>query len=226
VAACGRDELRTEATKREVERAGSECVAIRLDVSQPPEIEHAIERTVEAFGGLDILVNCAGISEVDGWAAVHEHTLEGWNLTFAVNVTGPFLLSKAAIPHLIEAGGGSILHISSIAGEIVLAGNSAYGASKAALNHLSNHIAAEYAHARIRSNAISPGEIETPASTRAFALAEMAGALSRDELLAKYPIRRFGQPEEIAETAVFLCSDEARFLTGAVLPVDGGYTRL
>jgi NAD(P)-dependent dehydrogenase (short-subunit alcohol dehydrogenase family) len=224
VAASGRDPDRTEATRGEIERRGGDAIALVADVSQPEGIEKTVTGAVTALGGLDILVNCAGISEVDGWVPVHEHSLEGWNYTLAVNVTAPFLFVKAAIPHLREAGAGAIVNISSIAGTVVLAGNAAYGSSKAALIQLSKHVAVEYARDGIRSNVIAPGEIETPASTRAFALAEEAGTFSRADLLAKYPPDRFGEPEEIAQTAVFLCSDEARFLTGATITVDGAYT--
>jgi NAD(P)-dependent dehydrogenase (short-subunit alcohol dehydrogenase family) len=226
VAACGRDHERTAATCEQIAQNGDEALAISLDVSVPVQITSAVKEATGAFGGLDVLVNCAGISEVDGWVPVHEQTLEGWNLTLAVDVTGPFLMSKAAIPSLLESGGGAILHISSIAAAVVLAGNAAYGAAKAALNQLSNHIAVEYARQGIRSNTIMPGEIETPASVRAIALAEQSGDFSREDLLARYPAGRFGEAGEIAQTAVFLCSDEARFLTGASLTVDGGYTRV
>jgi NAD(P)-dependent dehydrogenase (short-subunit alcohol dehydrogenase family) len=226
VAACGRDRERTRQTCAEIEQSGGEVLEVSLDVTVPAQIEAAVDKAVSAFDGLDVVVNCAGISEVDGWVPVHEHSLDGWNHTMAVDLTAPFLMSKAALPHLVRARGGSLLHISSIAGEVVLAGNAAYGAAKAGLIHLSHHIAVEYARDGIRSNAILPGEIETPASTRAIALAVEAGEFTREELLARYPGGRFGTAEEIAATAVFLCSDEARFLNGASLPVDGAYIRI
>jgi NAD(P)-dependent dehydrogenase (short-subunit alcohol dehydrogenase family) len=226
VGACGRNPERTRETCADIERTGGEVLEVSLDVTVPAQIQAAVDKTVGAFGGLDVVVNCAGISEVDGWVPVHEHSLDGWNQTIAVDLTAPFLMSKAALPHLVQAGGGALVHISSIAGEIVLAGNAAYGAAKAGLIHLSNHIAVEYASQGIRSNAILPGEIETPASTRAIALAVEAGEFTREELLARYPGGRFGTPEEVAATAVFLCSDEARFLSGASLAVDGAYIRI
>jgi NAD(P)-dependent dehydrogenase (short-subunit alcohol dehydrogenase family) len=226
VAACGRDVGRTQETSTEIERRGGSVLAIHLDVSDAAAIEQAVERVVATYRGLDVVVNCAGISEVDGVVPVHEHTLAGWNLTLAVDLTAPFLMSKATIPHLIAAGGGAILHISSVAAAVVLTGNVAYGVAKAGLNQLSSHIAVEYGRQGVRSNVIMPGEIETPASIRGIALAEKAGVFTREDLLGRYPVGRFGHPDEVAQTALFLCSDEARFLTGASIPVDGAYLRL
>jgi NAD(P)-dependent dehydrogenase (short-subunit alcohol dehydrogenase family) len=224
IAACGRDPDRTNATCDEITEAGGRADAIVFDISQAEEIEAAVIRAVKQLGGLQIVVNCAGISEVDGFADVHEQSLEAWNLTLAVNVTAAFVMSKAAIPYLLKSGGGSLVHISSIASQTVLEGNAPYGVSKAALNQLSRHIAVEYAGRGIRSNAILPGEIDTPASTRAIALAEATGEYTREQLLRRYPAGRFGQPEEIAHAALFLCSAESGFLTGQAIAVDGAYT--
>jgi NAD(P)-dependent dehydrogenase (short-subunit alcohol dehydrogenase family) len=224
VAVCGRDPARTREMAEEIRARGGRAHPITFDVREHDRVEAAVAETVATFGGLDILVNCAGISEAGGFAPMHEQSLAAWELTLAVDVTSAFAMSKAAIPHLLSAGGGAIAHISSIAALTVLEGNAPYGAAKAALNQLSRHIAVEYAQQGIRSNAILPGEIETPASIKAIAMAEEAGQYTREQLLARYPAGRFGQPEEIAQAALFLCSDQSGFLTGQEICVDGAYT--
>jgi NAD(P)-dependent dehydrogenase (short-subunit alcohol dehydrogenase family) len=172
-----------------------------------------------------VLVNCAGIGELDGWVPVHEHSLGAWQRTLAINLTAPFLVCKAAIPHMLEAGGGSILHISSVCSITVWAGDSAYSVSKAGLNMLSDHIAVEYGARGVRSNTLLPGEILTPLHETAAAASEDAREWERD-VLSRHPAGRFGTVEEVAEAAVFLCSDESRFLTGANVPIDGAYSRV
>ena len=177
------------------------------------------------MGGIDVVVNCAGIGELDGWVPVHEHSLEAWQRTLAVNPTGPFMVTKAAIPHMLEAGGGAFLHISSVCSITVWAGDSAYSVSKAALNMLSDHIAVEYGDKGIRSNTLLPGEILTPMHESAAAASHDAKEWER-EVLSKHPIGRFGEVAEIAQAAVFLCSDESAFMTGANVPIDGAYSRV
>jgi NAD(P)-dependent dehydrogenase (short-subunit alcohol dehydrogenase family) len=224
VAVCGRDPERTRETAEQIRARGGRAHPIAFDVREHERIEAAVAETVDELGGLDIVVNCAGISEAGGFAPMHEQSVEAWELTLAVDVTSAFVMSKAAIPHMLGASGGAIVHISSIAAHSVLEGNAPYGAAKAALNQLSRHIAVEYAKHGIRSNAILPGEIETPASLTAIALAEATGQYTREQLLARYPAGRFGQPEEIAYAALFLCSERSAFLTGQEICIDGAYT--
>jgi NAD(P)-dependent dehydrogenase (short-subunit alcohol dehydrogenase family) len=225
VTVCGRDERRTEATRAAIEAAGGDAHAVRGDVSDPDDVARVVRTAVDAMGAIDVLVNCAGIGELDGWVPVHEHSQDAWDRTLAVNLTGPFLMSKAVLPHMLEGGGGALLHISSVCSVTVWAGDSAYSVSKAGLNMLSDHIAVEYADKGIRSNTLLPGEILTP-------LHESAASASHDardweqQVLAKHPIGRFGEVEEVARAAVFLCSEESRFMTGANVPIDGGYSRV
>ncbi|HEY2600910.1 MAG TPA: SDR family oxidoreductase [Thermoleophilaceae bacterium] len=225
VAVCGRDRERTQATVDAIAVAGGSAHPVFGDLSNPPDVERMVAEAVEALGGLDVVVNCAGIGELDGWVPVHEHSLGAWERTLAVNLTGPFLVSKSAIPHMLEGGGGALLHISSVCSITVWAGDSAYSVSKAGLNMLSDHIAVEYADQGIRSNTLLPGEILTPLHEAAASASPDAREWER-RVLARHPIGRFGEVGEVAEAAVFLCSDESRFLTGANVPIDGAYSRV
>ncbi|HEV7846963.1 MAG TPA: SDR family oxidoreductase, partial [Thermoleophilaceae bacterium] len=225
VTVCGRDEQRTAATRAAIEAAGGVAHAALGDVSDPDEVTRIVDVAAAAMGGIDVLVNCAGIGELDGWVPVHEHSQTAWDRTLAVNLTGPFLMSKAVLPHMLAAGGGALLHISSVCSITVWAGDSAYSVSKAGLNMLSDHIAVEYGDKGIRSNTLLPGEILTPLHESAASASPDAREWER-QVLAKHPVARFGTVDEVAEAAVFLCSDESRFLTGANVPIDGAYSRV
>jgi NAD(P)-dependent dehydrogenase (short-subunit alcohol dehydrogenase family) len=225
VTVCGRDRDRTEACCAAIEAAGGVAHPALGDLAKPDEAEKLVADGAEAMGGIDIVVNCAGIGELDGWVPVHEHSLGAWEQTLGVNLTAPFVICKAAIPHMLEAGGGAFLHISSVCSITVWAGDSAYSVSKAGLNMLSNHIAVEYGDKGIRSNALLPGEIMTPMHVAAAAASPDAKEWEQG-VLSKHPIGRFGEVEEVAEAALFLCSDESRFLTGANVPIDGAYSRV
>jgi NAD(P)-dependent dehydrogenase (short-subunit alcohol dehydrogenase family) len=225
VAACGRDETRTDGTRAAIEAGGGTAHAVRGDVADAADVTRMVDEAAGALGGIDILVNCAGIGELDGWVPVHEHSDGAWDRTLAVNLTGPFLMSKAVLPHMLDAGGGALLHISSVCSITVWAGDSAYSVSKAGLNMLSDHIAVEYGDKGIRSNTLLPGEILTPLHEHAASSSPDAREWER-QVLSKHPVGRFGEVEEVAEAAVFLCSDESRFLTGANVPIDGAYSRV
>jgi NAD(P)-dependent dehydrogenase (short-subunit alcohol dehydrogenase family) len=224
VTAWGRHRERTEATCDAIASEGGISRAAFGDVSDPDDVERVIGGAASAMGGIDLVVNCAGIGELDGWVPVHEHSLEAWQRTLAVNVTGPFLVAKAAIPHMLT-GGGAFLHVSSVCSITVWAGDSAYSVSKAGLNMLSDHIAVEYGKQGIRSNTLCPGEILTPMHETAASASADAREWER-QVLSRHPIGRFGEVGEVAEAAVFLCSDESRFLTGANVPIDGAYSRV
>lgn len=225
VVVVGRDQRRTTDVRDQIVSSGATAVACFCDVSQPREVTAAVQTAVEAFGGVDVLVNCAGTGVLDGWARVHESTLGSWERTLAVNLIGPYLMSKAVIPHMLAAGAGAMVHITSVCAKTVWAGDAAYAASKAGLTMLSNHIAVEYGPDGIRSNTLLPGEIVTPLHDAARAEAEDPEAWDR-QVLAGHPVGRFGRVDEVASAAVFLCTDESPFLTGANIPVDGGYTCL
>jgi len=221
----GRDEERTNAVCEAIAADGGTARPALGDVSDPDQVERIVAEAAKAMGGIDAVVNCAGIGELDGWVPVHEHSLDAWQRTLAVNVTGPFLISKAAIPHMLGGDGGAFLHISSVCSITVWAGDSAYSVSKAGLNMLSDHIAVEYGEQGIRSNTLCPGEILTPMHETAAAASPDAREWEQD-VLSKHPIGRFGEVEEVAEAAVFLCSNESGFMTGANVPIDGAYSRV
>jgi len=224
VAVGGRDPERTERTVSEIVAAGGEAVAALGDVSQEDGALSVVEGAASSLGGLDILVNNAGI-DVSDWVPVHEWDIPVFDEILRVNLRGPFLVSKFAIPHLLTAGGGSIVHMSSVCAITVWEGDCGYDISKAGLNMLSDHIAVEYGKQGIRSNSLMPGVIETELHRSVMDSME-GGAEMEAGLLTKHPIGRFGRVEEIADACVLLCADEAGFMTGANISIDGGYSRV
>jgi len=194
--------------------------AFELDVSDPAQGRAAVAAAVEAFGALHILVNVAAAVTPD--APVEELALEDWNQAFAVNLTGPFLMSKFAVPEIRKAGGGAIVNIASQLGTIGVPNRSAYCTTKAGILHLTTILAAEVAQDNIRVNSISPGVIQTPRTLRRFDTVEAFQA-SRGPL---HMLGRVGQPEEVAKAALFLGSDDASFTTATDILVDGGYIYL
>jgi cyclopentanol dehydrogenase len=188
--------------------------AVHLDVSCAADWRTAVEACEHEFGGLDILVNNAGIARIGG---VEDTTQEDWEAVININQKGVWLGMKAAIPAMRRRGGGSIVNISSIWGMVGSPGMVAYGASKGAIRLLTKSAAAQYAHEKIRVNSIHPGIVLTPMTAVA-----PPGALQPSIDLT--PMKRAAQPEEVGWAALFLASDEASFVTGAELVVDGGYT--
>ena len=200
----------------DVSKVGKEFLAIKCDVSSESDTKSAMEQTVKAFAGLDVLVNGAAMR--DPTATVTEIDLAGWNKVFAVNVGGAFLMCKWAIPHMAKAGGGSIIHIASQLGTVGTPGRVAYCSTKGALITMAKAMAADHAAQKIRVNTLSPGAVETERMLR-FGSMEKA----REILGPKHLLNRLGQPDEIAAAALFLASDASSFMTGADLRVDGGY---
>jgi NAD(P)-dependent dehydrogenase (short-subunit alcohol dehydrogenase family) len=224
VAIGGRDEERLQKTAEEIADIGRTAVIARGDLSVVEDARSVVEASAKGLGGLDVVVNNAGM-DAENWQPVHEWDIDLFDRILAVNLRGPFLVSKFAIPHLLEAGGGSILHMSSVCGITVWADDVAYGVSKAGLNMLSDHIAVEYGDKGIRSNTLMPGIIPTELYDYVIASLEDGEQFERD-LLARHPIGRFGTMEEVADASVMLCSREARFMTGANIPIDGAYSRV
>lgn len=209
----GRRKSRLE---KAISQIGNNVISVQGDISQEKDIKELVNTSLKNFGQIDILVNNAGTSSS---SPLHKMESSHWDSIMDINLKGIFRLSKQVLPHMIEQKKGSIIHISSIFGMVGFSDYGGYGVSKGALIQLSRSIAVEYGLYGIRSNAICPGIVET----------NMTAALRRDEELAKkllkgYPLGRFGQPEDVAHACLFLASDEASFITGAVLPVDGGYT--
>jgi NAD(P)-dependent dehydrogenase (short-subunit alcohol dehydrogenase family) len=213
VAVAGRDPQRLEALAKKI---GASCLAQRADVSQARDIESLVDSTLARFGGIHVLVNNAGLL-LPGTA--ESQTEEEWDQTFAVNVRGLWLLSRAVLPHMRAAGSGSIVNIGSVLSLVSARSRVAYSASKGAVLALTRAMALDHAPEKIRINCICPGIVDTEMVAR-FNLGEDA----RRQRIAMHPMGRFGQPEDIAEAAVFLASDESSWVTGTAFPVDGGYT--
>lgn len=198
--------------------SGNEAIVQRCDVSSETETRDAAAATVSKFKAVHILVNAAATDDRNG--TILDITAKEWSRVFAVNVTGAFLMSRAVLPSMIAAGGGSIIHIASQLGRVAAPNRVAYCTSKGALIQLAKAMAVDHAGQNIRVNALSPGAVET----RRLLLRYGDMARARREAGPKHLLNRLGQPEEIAQAAVFLASDAASFMTGADMLVDGGYT--
>ncbi len=203
-------------TEAEINEAGGECVFVHLDVTDETAWQDAVAAAVDRFGKLDILVNNAGIARINN---VEDTTSDEWDLVMDINAKGVFLGTKAAIPEIRKAGGGSIVNISSIAG-LTGGRTSSYAASKGAVRLLTKSTAIQYAGEGIRCNSVHPGVIETPMTTPMM-LNTQEG---RDLNASRHPLGRVGQPEDIAYGVLFLASDESSFMTGSELVIDGGLT--
>jgi len=202
-------------TAQSIEARGGEAIALAVDVTDEAACTRAVEQTLARFGRLTTLVNSAGVrpERRDLTPAPAE-----WQRVVSVNLTGTYLVSRAALPALVASGGASITHLASIFGLVGGATGPAYAASKGAIVNLTRQMALEWAP-RVRVNCVCPGVIETPMT--AELRREPAWA---EAVLKRYPLGRFGQPEEIAAAILYLASDEAAFVTGVALAVDGGYT--
>jgi NAD(P)-dependent dehydrogenase (short-subunit alcohol dehydrogenase family) len=189
-------------------------LAICCDVADVSGVTKAIEAVAQKFGRLDVLVNNAGIAI---FKPILNVTYEEWSRVLAVNLTGPFLYTQAAVPLIRESGGGAIVNITSISGLRASTLRAAYGTSKAALAHLTQQQAVEFAPLGIRVNAVAPGPVDTA----------MAKAVHTPDIRAAYhdaiPLNRYGLEQELAETIFFLCSDGASYITGQTIAVDGGF---
>jgi NAD(P)-dependent dehydrogenase (short-subunit alcohol dehydrogenase family) len=200
-----------------ITNAGGRAIAVAADVSAPADAERSVRRAVEEFGRLTTLVNVAAAVTPDG--TVESLTLDDWNSTLAVNLTGVFLICKFAVPEIRKAGGGTIVNIASQLGQIGVAGRAPYSTSKAALIQLTKCLAVDHAGDGIRANSLSPGGIDTARILRRYESREAANRARGPAYLLGRP----GRAEEIAAGALFLASEESSFMTGADLLLDGGY---
>ncbi len=204
-------------TEAEINEVGGECIFIRLDVTSEADWQQAVAAAVTRFGKLDILVNNAGVVSR---GTLEDTTVQEWDRVMNVNAKGVFLGTKAAIPEMRRAGGGSIVNTSSISG---IVGQDSiqpvYNASKGAVRIFTKSAAIQYAKDGIRVNSVHPGAVDTP-----MAGARLADPELQRQAAARNPLGRTAQPEEIAYGVLYLASDEASFVTGSELVIDGGYT--
>jgi meso-butanediol dehydrogenase/(S,S)-butanediol dehydrogenase/diacetyl reductase len=207
---------REDKLKETAQELGSRAMTVSGDMTRSEDLDRLVQETLSKFHRIDILVNNAGLFK---GAPLHEISDEKYDEMMNINMKAVFQLTRRVLPVMMEQKGGNIIHISSILGIIAVPQVAAYNISKGALNQFSRSIAVEYGSYGIRSNSICPGLIET----------DMTADLMKDEALMQewskgYPIGRFGKPEDVASACLFLASDESSFITGTVLPVDGGFT--
>ena len=202
---------------QEISESGGEALLVHLDVTDEGQWQSAISTTVRRFGKLDILVNNAGVG---GYGLIEHTTVAEWDRVMDINAKGVFLGTRAAIPEMRRAGGGSIINISSQLGLVGVDNSSPqYQSSKGAVRLLTKTTAIQYAREGIRANSVHPGPIVTPMTE-----AGRADAERRQLTLSRIPLGRYGQPEEVAYGVLFLASDESSFMTGSELVIDGGWT--
>ena len=201
-----------------LQAGGAEVESVVGDVSEAPDARRMIDAAVKRDGRLDVLVANAGLIPL---LTIDEATPEDWDQVMAVDGRGMFLTCKYAVEEMSKTGGGSIVCISSISGMAGQKGQSTYGPAKFVASGLTMHLAVEWADRGIRVNAVAPGTIKTERVRR---LPDEPGGTEYLEAIERlHPMGRLGEPEEVAEAIVFLASDQASFITGAILPVDGGY---
>jgi NAD(P)-dependent dehydrogenase (short-subunit alcohol dehydrogenase family) len=204
----------------EVQKQGGAGLAMECDVTRVREVARAVKGTVERFGRLNVLVNNAGTLHVSTVEGISE---EEWDRVMTVNVKGPFLMSRAVLPEIRKCGGGAIVNIGSVLGLFAVKDRAAYSASKGAVTMLTKSMALDHAHERIRVNCICPSVVETDLVKGVFNKTERGQEMLKARL-ATIPLGRLGRPEDVAEMAVFLASEESSWLTGAAIPLDGGVT--
>ena len=190
----------------------------QVDVSKAEQVREVVDRTVADFGKINVLVNDAGINIVK---RPFDYSDEDWDRVIGVNLTGTWNYCRYAGPHIAAAGGGAIVNIASVAATVASYYRVPYMASKGAVGMLTKALALDLAEQKVRVNAVAPGSVETPMIKPGV---KRFGGLTRPMNLALTPMRRFAQPVEIANAVLFLASDEASFVTGHILVVDGGFT--
>jgi NAD(P)-dependent dehydrogenase (short-subunit alcohol dehydrogenase family) len=220
VAVAGRRPSPLVSVAQEIEAAGSESLALECNVTDAAAARTALDQAEKHFGQLNVVVNNAGAAVV---ATVENTSDEDWDRIIATNLTGTFLVSRAALPALRRAGGGAIVNIGSILGIVARKDRAAYCAAKAGVSGLTRAMALDHAQDKIRVNCICPSLIETDLGAQVMSQNPNAQA-EREKRIGEIPVGRIGTPEDVAMMAVYLASDEASWITGASFPLDGGLT--
>ncbi len=210
------DELNGQRVADAIKAAGGTAAFMKVDVSDPTQVEAMVQRTVETFGGLNIAVNNAGIGGAQ--APTGEYPLDSWRQVIGINLDGVFYGMRYEIPAMLESGGGAIVNMASILGSVGFANSPAYVSAKHGVLGLTRTAAIEYSAKGIRVNSVGPGFIRTPL------LDSNLDEATLDAIAAMHPIQRLGTAQEVAALVAFLCSDEASFCTGGYYLVDGAYT--
>ena len=218
VLVCDIDMDGAERTVGDIAAAGGTARARHCDVADPESAAAAVEAAIAAFGAVHVLMNGAAIREPTGNVVALD--LADWERAMRVNLTGIFLMCKYAIPRIVDAGGGSVINVASQLGSVVVPDRPAYVTSKAAVIQLSKSMALDFAKDNVRVNSLSPGATETGRLLAHYGTMEAV----RRALTPLHPIGRLGRPEDLADAALYLASDESAFVTGHDLIVDGGYT--
>jgi NAD(P)-dependent dehydrogenase (short-subunit alcohol dehydrogenase family) len=214
-----------EAAAKTLIASGRRAVVITADLANRAETDRAADQVLKQLGGLDIFVHCAGI-DVSQTNPTHDTPDETWDRMLAIHLTAAFRLSKKLLPALLKGKNPSVVFVGSVAGLVAWEGDVAYNVAKAGLHHLARCIAADYAKQGLRANAIAPGVIDTPL-TRGYAAGMEGGEEAGMKVLSGlHPIGRYATPDEVAAAVLFLASDQAGFITGTVLPIDGGMTMI
>lgn len=213
----GRRKEVLERVAGEIERGNGRALAVAGSVTDEAHVRSAVLQAVRAFGTLNVLINNAGIGAFG--KLLHETDDATWDDLLAINLTGVFRMTRAAVPEMIRAGGGAIVNVSSIASLVGIPLTAAYSATKGAMDALTRCLAIDYAKHGVRCNSICPGLVDTP----------MAADLIHDQarfaqVMASYPLGRPGTAEEVAKLVLYLASDESAWVTGGIFPIDGGMT--
>ena len=218
VACLDLDAAHVKSAAEEIGRSGGKSLAVICDVSRELDTLAAAKSVQDAFGGVHVLVNAAAVIDPNG--SVLELAPDDWDRVFAVNVRGAYLMSRAVLPMMIAAGGGSIIHIASQLGRVAAPRRVAYCATKGAVIQLAKAMAIDHAGDNVRVNALSPGAVATRRLVHRYGNMDEARRIGGP----KHLVNRLGEPDEIAHAALFLASDAASFVTGSDMLVDGGYT--
>lgn len=219
-------DLDTSATEalatRLQQQYGQRCIACVADVMQPQQVQHAVQQAQQAFGHIDILINCAGVNVFRDPLALEE---EEWQRCMETNLKGPYNLIRSVLPAMLARQYGNIVNVASVHGHKIISGAFPYPVAKHGLIGLTRSLGVEYASQGIRINSISPGLIMTPAAEAWLASCPDPQA-ERDRQTALLPCKRIGEPDEVAYTALFLASDEARFINATDILIDGGRSQV